>query len=72
MFSKEASNNPGFYPVNGQEPSLSSRIGAEDQFLKLSLSTSKTPLHYHMVVSLAFYLSSILHRDPQGRFQQTG
>jgi len=72
MFGKEASNNLGSYPVKGQEPSGSSRIRTWDQFLKLSLCASKTPLHCHrMVVSPAFYLSSILPRDPQGRFRSS-
>ena len=68
--SKEASNNRGLHPVEGQWPSLNSRTRAWDQVSSLSVSTGKTLPHCHvLVVHPAFYIFSyILPRDVQARF----
>jgi len=67
MSGKEAKNNPGLCLVKGQQPGLSSRTRAWNQFLSLSLSTTKTsPPCQMLVIHPVFYLSScILPRDPQ-------
>ena len=57
--SKKASNNPGLCPVKDEQPGLSGRTTARNQFSSLPLSTDKNPLHCQMLdVHPAFYLFS--------------
>jgi len=68
MSSQKASNNPGLYPIEGQNTGLCSLTRERNQFSSQSLSTTKTSPPCHMlVIHPAFYLSSyILPGDPQG------
>jgi len=68
MSSKKADNNPGLCPIMKQKSGLCSQTGAQNQFLSLSLNTTRTALHYQMlIIHPAFYPSFyVLPRDPQG------
>jgi hypothetical protein len=68
--SKEASDNPGLYPVKRQKRDPSNWTGARYQFSSPSLGADKTPPHCHMlVVYPVYYLSSYtLPRNPYGWF----
>ena len=65
--SKKANDSPGLCPIKRQKYGLCSWIGARNQFLSLSLSTTRTTPHYKMLVfKPALYLSfNNLPRDSQ-------
>ena len=68
MSIKMVDNNPGLCPVMKQKSGLCGQIGAQNRFLSLSLNTTKTVLHYQMlIIHPAFYPYFYgLPRDPQG------
>jgi len=59
----------GLCPIKGQWLGPRSQVRARNQFLSLSLCTTRTTPQYQMlVIHPALYLSSyVLPRDPQGR-----
>jgi len=58
MPGKKANDKPGLCPAKGQKSGLCSWTGARNQFLSLSLNTTRTTPHYPMlVIHTAFYLS---------------
>jgi hypothetical protein len=71
MSSKNASNNPGLCPVEGQKSGLYSRTVNRNLFSSLTLDIDKTNSHCHMLVMHStFYFSSyILPRDPPRKAQ---
>jgi hypothetical protein len=71
MSGKEASSNAGQCPFKGQLSGLRSRSRARNQFLSLSLSTTRTTPHFQMLLNHpAFYLPfRVLPRGPHGRLR---
>ena len=67
--SKETGNNPELCPVKGQQSGLNIWSRAQNHLLSLSVSTDKSPPHYHMLVIYpTFYLFPyILPRNCQGQ-----
>jgi len=68
MSSKKSGNNPGLCPCKWQKSGLNSWTRAQNHLLSLSVSTDKSPPHYHMLVIYpTFYLFPyILPRNCQG------
>ena len=68
MPGKRADNNLGLCPVMKQKSGVCSQTGAQNQFLSLSLNTTRTAFYYQMlIIHPAFYpYFYVLPRDPQG------